>query len=42
MAQVQRIAKAALDKVKVETFGKSGEGRDLNIVIVSKRRRLRS
>ncbi len=36
MAYVQRVAAAAPPQVKVETFGKTGEGRDLVAVIVSK------
>ena len=36
MAYVHRVAAAAPKQVKVETFGKTGEGRDLVVVIVSK------
>lgn len=36
MAYIARIAAAAPAQVKVESFGKSGEGRDLNLVLVSK------
>jgi murein tripeptide amidase MpaA len=36
LAYLQRIAAAAPGVVKIENFGKSGEGRDLKIVIVSK------
>lgn len=36
MAYVQRLAKAAPKQVKLETFGKTGEGRDLVAVIVSR------
>ena len=35
MAYVNRLAKAAPKQVKVETFGKTGDGRDLVAVIVS-------
>jgi hypothetical protein len=33
---VERLGAAYPDRVRVETFGKSGEGRDLRLVIVSK------
>jgi hypothetical protein len=36
MAYIERVAAAAPAEVKVENFGKTGEGRDLKIVIVSK------
>lgn len=36
MAYVQRLAKAAPKQVKIESFGKTGQGRDLIAVIVSK------
>src|SRR5260370_7476096 len=36
MAYVHRVAAAAPKQVKVETFGKTGEGRDLVVVIASK------
>ena len=36
MAYIERVAAAAAGQVKVEAFGKTGEGRTLNIVIVSK------
>ena len=36
MAYISRIAKAASRQVRVESFGKSGQGRDLVAVIVSK------
>jgi hypothetical protein len=36
MAYVRRVAAAAPKQVKVETFGKTGEGRDLVVVAVSK------
>ncbi|MEY2413464.1 MAG: hypothetical protein QOD84_2070, partial [Acidobacteriaceae bacterium] len=36
MAYVSRMAKAASRQVRVESFGKSGQGRDLLAVIVSK------
>ena len=36
MAYVHRVATAAPKQVKVETFGKTGEGRDLVVVIASK------
>ena len=36
MAYLDRIAAAAPGQVKIENFGKTGEGRDLNIVIASK------
>lgn len=36
MAYVERVAAAAPGQVKIENFGKTGEGRDLKIVIVSK------
>jgi murein tripeptide amidase MpaA len=36
MAYIERMAAAAPGQVKVENFGKTGEGRDLKIVIVSK------
>ncbi len=36
VAYLERIAAAAPDVVKIENFGKTGEGRDLKIVIASK------
>ncbi|HEX3435334.1 MAG TPA: M14 family zinc carboxypeptidase, partial [Pseudacidobacterium sp.] len=36
MAFLQRIASAAPGEVKIEPFGETGEGRELNIVIASK------
>ena len=36
MAYLQRIAAARPQQVRIEPFGKTGEGRDLDIVIVSK------
>jgi murein tripeptide amidase MpaA len=36
LAYLDRVAAAAPGMVKIENFGKSGEGRDLKIVIVSK------
>lgn len=36
VAYLERIAAAAPGQVKIENFGKTGEGRDLKIVIVSK------
>jgi hypothetical protein len=36
MAYVSRIAKAASRQVRVESFGTTGQGRDLLAVIVSK------
>src|ERR1700739_1120298 len=36
VAYLERVAATALGMVKIENFGKSGEGRDLKIVIVSK------
>src|ERR1035437_8447477 len=36
VASLERIAAAAAGLVKIENFGKAGEGRDLKIVIVSK------
>ncbi|MDE1177177.1 MAG: M14 family metallopeptidase [Edaphobacter sp.] len=36
MAYLDRVQKAAPGQVKIETFGRTGEGRDLDIVIVSK------
>ncbi|MDR3739369.1 MAG: M14 family metallopeptidase [Terracidiphilus sp.] len=36
MAYIERVAAAAPGQVKVETFGKTGEGRELKIVIASK------
>ncbi len=36
VAYIERVAVAAPGQVKIETFGKTGEGRDLEIVIVSK------
>jgi hypothetical protein len=36
VAYLERVASAALGQVKVENFGKTGEGRDLKIVIVSR------
>lgn len=36
LAYIDRVAAAAPAQVKVETFGKTGEGRELKIVIVSK------
>jgi hypothetical protein len=36
MAYISRIAKAASRQVRVESFGKTGQGRDLLAVIVSK------
>ena len=36
MAYLERVAAAAPAQVKIENFGKTGEGRDLKIVIVSK------
>ena len=36
VAYIERVAAAAPGQVKIETFGKTGEGRDLEIVIVSK------
>lgn len=36
LAYVERVAAAAPGQVKIENFGKTGEGRDLKIVIVSK------
>jgi murein tripeptide amidase MpaA len=36
VAYLDRIAQAAPGQVKIENFGKSGEGRDLKIVIASK------
>jgi murein tripeptide amidase MpaA len=36
VAYLERIAAAAPEEVKIENFGKTGEGRDLKIVIVSK------
>lgn len=36
VAYVERVAAAAPGEVKIENFGKTGEGRDLKIVIVSK------
>src|ERR1700686_5527414 len=36
MAYVERIAADAPGQVRVENFGKTGEGRDLKIVIASK------
>src|ERR1022692_2753367 len=36
VAYLERIAAAAPGQVKIENFGKTGEGRDLKIVIASK------
>ena len=36
MAYLERIAAAAPGQVRIENFGKTGEGRDLNLVIASK------
>ncbi len=36
MAYLERIASAAPGKVKIESFGRTGEGRDLKIVIASR------
>ena len=36
MAYLERIAAAAPGQVRIENFGKTGEGRDLKIVIASK------
>jgi len=36
MAYIERVAAAAPGEVKIENFGKTGEGRELKIVIVSK------
>src|SRR5580698_11622898 len=36
VAYLERIAAAAPSQVKIENFGKTGEGRDLKIVIASK------
>lgn len=36
MRYLERVAAAAPGQVKIESFGKSGEGRDLKIVIASK------
>src|ERR1700739_891102 len=36
MAYLERIATAAPSQVRIENFGKTGEGRDLKIVIASK------
>src|SRR5215471_10320564 len=36
MAYVERVRGAAPGQVKVETFGKTGEGRELDIVIASR------
>jgi len=36
LTYIDRVAKAAPGQVRVENFGKTGEGRDLKIVIVSK------
>jgi len=36
VAYIERIANAAPGQVKIENFGKTGEGRDLKIVIASK------
>jgi murein tripeptide amidase MpaA len=36
VAYLERVAAAAPDRVKIENFGKTGEGRDLKIVIASK------
>jgi murein tripeptide amidase MpaA len=36
MAYLQRVQTAAAGQVKIEPFGKTGEGRDLDIVIVSR------
>ncbi|MGB9079624.1 MAG: M14 family metallopeptidase [Terracidiphilus sp.] len=36
VAYLERVAAAAPDQVKIENFGKTGEARDLKIVIVSK------
>src|SRR5688572_17183489 len=36
MAYLRRVAAAAPQQVKIETFGKTGEGRDLIAVIVSR------
>ena len=36
MAYLRRVAAAAPRQVKIETFGKTGEGRDLVVVIVSR------
>lgn len=36
VAYIERVAAAAPSQVKIENFGRTGEGRDLKIVIVSK------
>ena len=36
VAYLERVAAAAPGQVKIENFGKTGEGRDLKIVIASK------
>src|ERR1700736_1898930 len=36
MAYLHRVAAAAPEQVRIESFGKTGEGRDLYIVIVSR------
>ena len=36
VAYLERVAQAAPGQVKIQNFGKTGEGRDLNIVIASK------
>jgi hypothetical protein len=36
MAYLRRVAAAAPQQVRIESFGKTGEGRDLNIVIASR------
>jgi hypothetical protein len=36
MTYLRQVQSAAAGQVKIETFGKTGEGRDLNIVVVSR------